>query len=230
MASAAPTLAAIVPTLNEAPAIAALVRVLGPEMDEVWVVDGGSADGTPVLAERSGARVLAAAGPGRGLQLDRGARASTADALVFVHADTGIPAGFGAAIRAALVDPAVVGGNFRVRYTPDCPSARLFGRLGDLRQRWLGLYYGDSCIFARRDTYLATGGFADHPLFEDHALARALARAGRTVMIERPLITSSSRRFRGRALQTLALWVSLQLGYSLGISPARLARLYRAVR
>jgi rSAM/selenodomain-associated transferase 2 len=219
--------AAVVPTLDEGETIAKLVAALRREVDEVWVVDGGSRDDTPERARAFGAEVLLAPAPSRGDQLDRGARAAEADALVFVHADTGVPAGFGAAIRTALRDPAVVGGNFRVRYAPSCPSARLFGVAGDLRQRWLGLHYGDSCIFVRRETYLATGGFADHPLFEDHALARALRRLGRTVMLGSPAVTSSSRRFRGRAVRTLALWTGLQLAYSLGVSPTRLAHIYR---
>ena len=58
----------VIPTLNEAerlPALIAALRAQDPGC-EVIVVDGGSDDATPDLAAAQGARVLASA-PGRGL-------------------------------------------------------------------------------------------------------------------------------------------------------------------
>lgn len=57
----------LVPTLNEAPTIQALVRdfvALG--YTRVLVVDGGSTDGTPALAEDAGATVMYQTGRGKG--------------------------------------------------------------------------------------------------------------------------------------------------------------------
>jgi hypothetical protein len=41
-------------------------------------------------------------------------------------------------------------------------------------------------------------------------------------------VISSPRRWKGRPLQTLFLWASMQLALSLGASPWRLARFYKA--
>jgi glycosyltransferase involved in cell wall biosynthesis len=50
---------AIIPCLDEAAAIGALVRELfALGADEVLVVDGGSRDGTPEIASAAGARVI----------------------------------------------------------------------------------------------------------------------------------------------------------------------------
>ena len=95
----------VIPTLAEAPEIAAAVRnALAAGADEVVVADGGSHDGTPELARAAGARVLLAP-RGRGSQLNAGARAARGDVLCFLHADARLPAGAARAIRRALDDP-----------------------------------------------------------------------------------------------------------------------------
>jgi glycosyltransferase involved in cell wall biosynthesis len=82
----APSLAVVVPTLNEREALPALVASLGAEggPDELVVVDGGSDDGTQELARALGASVLASP-CGRGAQLARGARAARSELLLFLY-------------------------------------------------------------------------------------------------------------------------------------------------
>ena len=67
----ATTLSVVVPTLNESarlPRLLASLEAAGLEpTDEVIVVDGGSADGTPAVARKHGALVLEAP-RGRGAQ------------------------------------------------------------------------------------------------------------------------------------------------------------------
>jgi glycosyltransferase involved in cell wall biosynthesis len=222
-------LSAIVPTWCEAGRIELLVASLLCETDEVVVVDARSPDGTAALAARSGARVILAP-RGRGGQLDEGVRGAQGESFVFVHADTTIPRGFGAAIRAALADPAVVGGNFRLRFEPETPTAKLFTLANDLRRRALRIYYGDSCIFVRRSIFEALGGFSGLPLFEDHHFAQRLEACGPTRYLTDLEVGSSGRRFEGRALRTLAVWGTLHLAFTLGAPPALLARLYESPR
>ena len=109
-------IAIVVPTLNEESTIArtlpaalaalAALDALAPREppaagSELVVADGGSRDRTVAVARALGARVVA--GPaGRGGQLNRGAAATTAEILVFLHADTTLPEGALAAIRAAI--------------------------------------------------------------------------------------------------------------------------------
>ena len=223
-----PKLSAVVPTLNEAATIAPLVRALRRECDEVIVVDADSEDGTAELARAAGARLGRATG-GRGPQLNHGAALASGELLVFVHADTGVPAGFGEAIARAMRDD-VVGGNFRLRFEPRSAAADLFSLANHWRRRLLGIYYGDSCLFVRRTHFLAMGGFPNAPLFEDHAFVQRLERSGRTCYLQDPVVRTSARRFADRPLRTLALWAGLQAAYGLGASPYRLARFYRAVR
>lgn len=218
-------ISAVVPTWSEASCIGELVRTLAAEVDEVLVVDAGSEDGTREIAARAGARVMTTA-KGRGAQLDAGARVAQSDGLVFVHADTTIVPGFGDAIRKALSDPHFVGGNFRLRFVPETPSARLFTLANHLRRKLLRVYYGDSCVFVRRSTFLKIGGFRGLPLFEDYAFVRCMEAQGKTQYVLAPEVHSSSRRFAVRPLYTLCLWTALQIAFSAGVAPKRLARFY----
>ena len=105
-----PSVSVIIPTLNEAATLPRLLDALRPSgADEVIVVDGGSTDGTPALAQVAGASVLS--GPrGRGRQLHAGAEAASGEAFLFLHADTLLPPSGVAAVRAALSRPEIAGG------------------------------------------------------------------------------------------------------------------------
>lgn len=157
----------IVPTLDEAERLPALLATLAgePEPHEVIVVDGGSRDRTADLAA-VGATVLHATA-GRGAQLAAGAAAARGDVLLFLHADSRFPAGGLAAVTGALHDPAVPGGNFRLHFDGGDPFSRwLDGFYAWIRAR--GLYYGDSGIFVRRAVYDRLGGMRPIALMEDY--------------------------------------------------------------
>jgi len=84
--------AVVIPAVNEAEAI---VRVLA-EMpaglaDELFVIDGGSSDGTPAIARGCGATVIPQEGRGYGAACLTGARAASADILVFLDGDYSDP-------------------------------------------------------------------------------------------------------------------------------------------
>ena len=90
--------------------------------------------------------------------------------LLFLHADSRPGPGAREALLSALRDPRVIGGSFRVAFVPARRAARLFTTLYDLRRRVTGIYYGDSGIFVRRDTYRRLGGFAPLPLMPEDPL------------------------------------------------------------
>jgi glycosyltransferase involved in cell wall biosynthesis len=79
--------AAIIPVLNEAATIGAVVRELPrAAVDEIIVADGGSVDGTREIALAAGARVIEA-GRGYGRACAAGAAATRADILLFLDGD-----------------------------------------------------------------------------------------------------------------------------------------------
>jgi glycosyltransferase involved in cell wall biosynthesis len=89
MASAtAAAVTAVIPTFNEAASIGAVVAALPRDLiSRIIVVDGGSSDGTPDVAHRAGAEVIAV-GRGYGRACLAGAEAAEeADIVVFMDGD-----------------------------------------------------------------------------------------------------------------------------------------------
>ncbi|MBY0505553.1 MAG: TIGR04283 family arsenosugar biosynthesis glycosyltransferase [Bryobacteraceae bacterium] len=206
-------LSVIIPTWNEAEQLPRLLAAL--QDCEVIVADGGSTDGTREVARARGARVVESV-RGRGAQLAAGADAATGDVLWFLHADTLPPPE-----ALAAMAPHYGAGNFALRFDGESTGARWLTWLYP-RLRPLGLIYGDSGIFVRRDLYRQAGGFAPHPVFEDLDLVRRLRRLTPWVHLEAELVTSS-RRFEHRFGRQFAHWVLLQALYWLGVPPSWLA-------
>lgn len=220
----------IIPALDEEhtlPAAIASARAAG--VCKVIVVDGGSRDGTARVAGELADRVISGT-RGRALQMNAGAAVARGEVLLFLHADTLLPAGFDTAVLAALADPAVVGGRFDVRLLPSSPLIWLTGALINLRSRTSRIATGDQALFARAAVFRELGGFEAIPLMEDIAFTRALKRRGRIACLRHQVTTSSRRWRRNGVVRTILLMWSLRLLYFCGVSPARLHRAYSNTR
>lgn len=222
-------LSIVIPTLDEENVVEETVRHAFQFTDRVCVSDGGSSDRTVARARAAGALIVEGP-PGRGGQLNRGARATEGDILLFLHADTRLPEKADELIHDTL-DRGALGGGFHVRY--ESGSAALTG-LGNRLIRWRtalsGCPLGDQCQFITREAFETLGGFQDWPILEDLDLIRRLRRLGPTRIIDPPASTSP-RRFeeQGPARTVLGNWLIWGL-YLSGVSPDRLARLYRNIR
>jgi rSAM/selenodomain-associated transferase 2 len=223
-------LSVIVPTLDEASVIAVtLAAARVPGCGELIVVDGGSSDDTLAIARRLADRVLSAP-RGRAAQMNAGARAAGGDVLLFLHADTRLPADYSGAIARALADEGVIGGRFDVRLDAPGLAYRVLERAISARSRHTRVATGDQAMFVRRETFARVGGFPLLPLMEDLALARALKRVGRVACLRETVLTSARRWQRHGVVRTVLLMWTLRLAYYAGISPTRLARVYADAR
>jgi len=220
-------LTVVVPTLNESQGIVGCLDALAPlraRGHEVIVVDGGSEDGTAVLAEGRADRVLAAP-RGRAGQMNAGARAARGEALVFLHADTRLPPDADRLVLEALA--ARGWGRFDVAIDGRGALLKLVGAMMNLRSRLTRIATGDQALFVRRSLFESLGGYAPIALMEDIELARRLRRSGPPACLRERVLTSA-RRWQGRGvLRTVVLMWRLRLAYALGADPARLADRYR---
>lgn len=192
-------IAFIVPAHNEAPllpetlaALHAAARATG-EPYEVLVVDDASTDATAAVAERGGARVVSVAHRQISATRNAGARASQADILFFVDADTLVNAAVVISALRALREGAVAGGA-PFFFEGRLPLwARLAEPLAHRYQRHAGLAAG-CFFFCWRDPFEKVGGF-DARLFaaEEIALSVALKRLGPLVIVSEGVRTSGRK-------------------------------------
>ncbi len=219
----------VVPARDEAAQIAATLEALQPWRaagHEVVVVDGGSRDGTVALARERADRVIAAPA-GRARQMNAGAGVARGEVLVFVHADTRLPANAADAIAAALAPGGRVWGRFDVTIEGRSPALPLVSALMNLRSRWSGIATGDQAIFVRREAFDAVGGFPDQLLMEDIELSRRLRARGRPACLRLRVATSGRRWDERGPWRTIWLMWRLRFLYWRGTPADRLARHYR---
>ena len=215
----------IIPTLNEEEQIGPAIRQLRESgVREVIVVDGGSRDGTVRVADGLEARVFREKA-NRGRQQNVGADRADGSLLLFLHADTALPPGFADQVRLTLSKPGVSAGAFRFKLDSPGWQYRLVESAVALRCRFFKLPYGDQAIFTRRDTFFEAGGFAEMPVMEDFDLILRLKRLGRVELTHGTAVTSA-RHWLKEGVWRLTWTHQLRiLGYFLGFSASRLARL-----
>ena len=218
----------VMPVLDEAAGISATLRALASlraRGHEVIVVDGGSGDATVALASAGADRVIQ--GPrGRARQMNTGAAVAAGEVLLFLHADTVLPAAADGAIQRAI-DQGARWGRFDVRISGGKALFPVIAALMNLRSRLSGIATGDQALFVERTLFLQLGGYADQPLMEDIELSRRL-RALSPPACLRLRVQTSGRRWQQRGVwRTVWLMWRLRWRYWRGASPEALARAYR---
>ena len=219
----------IVPVLDEevaVPGMLAALRAFRARGCEVLVVDGGSRDATAELARAGADRVLAAP-RGRASQMNAGAAAAQGDILLFLHADTRLPADADTLVRAGLAESRRAWGRFDVCIEGRHPLLRMVAAMMNLRSRVSGIATGDQALFVTRAAFDAAGGFPAMELMEDIAISGRLKRLSPPLCLHDRVTTSGRRWEKNGVLRTIVLMWWLRLQYFFGVPPGRLARAYR---
>ena len=196
----------IIPTYNEAATIAKLITYLqkhgGDAVKEILISDGESNDGTPEIAEQTGATVLFSPQKGRAAQMNYGAANSKGDVLYFVHADSFPPVNFIADITKAVNDGFDFG-----RYRTKFDSKKLLLKINAwfTRFNWFMCYGGDQTLFITRKLFEQSGGFKNELLImEEYEFAERLIKQGRYKIFNDAALVSA-RKYKGRS------WLKVQL-------------------
>ncbi len=224
---APPALAVVVPMLDEAAALPALLAHLATLAGaEILLVDGGSTDDSVAQVRAAGFRVVAGA-RGRARQMNAGAALTRAPILLFLHADTVLPAHACTLVRAALADGRRRWGRFDVRIAGRHPMLGVIAALMNRRSRWSGIATGDQAMFVHRAAFEAVGGFPDQPLMEDVELSKRLRTLSPPACIA-ARATTSGRRWESRGVwRTMLLMWRLRWAYWRGRPARALAKAYR---
>ena len=202
----------VIPTLNAQTSLAATLTSLVPGavdgiVRQVLIVDGGSSDRTLRIAEESGADIVRSE-PGRGRQLQVGAKAARFPWLLFLHADTVLDPGWEREV-ATFVERVDIGQRppaaaaFRFALDDMGFLPRMIEAGVALRCMVLRLPYGDQGLLIQRQLYDEVGGFRAMPLMEDVDIVRRLGRS-RTLILRTQAVTSAMRYKRDGYLRRAA--------------------------
>lgn len=230
-------LSIIVPLLNEAdnlPKLMAHIVRLDPAPQQVILVDGGSVDGsvaitnnvlksTEIAQSAINWRIIEST-VGRAQQMNAGAILATGDVLLFLHADTELPADAIDNVQQAVAQ--YDWGRFDVRLDSREPLLKIVGLMINQRSRLMGIATGDQAIFIKKSLFVQIGGYPDQPLMEDIELCKRLKKIARPACLKSKVITSARRWQQHGTWQTIFLMWHLRFDYWRGVSPDGLKQRY----
>jgi rSAM/selenodomain-associated transferase 2 len=190
------------------------------------VVDGARSRNT--LRAISNQHIIKAGSPvGRGIQMNKGVRIAKGAVVLFLHADTFLPADAFRLVLAATNKSGFVGGAFDLGIRSDKKIFRIYETVVWFRSRLTSVPYGDQAIFLKRSYFKKIGGFKNIPLMEDVELMRRIRHLGGRLYFIPSKVQTSARRWQREGLLycTLRNWVLLAM-YSMGGAPEKLVRFY----
>lgn len=174
---AATDLSIIVPAFNEERALPATLTAINGARErlarerglssQLVVIDNSSSDATALIAEQHRALVIEQTEHNLARVRNEGARASNADVLIWIDANTVVPDDVLCRIADAVADPDCVGGAVDVLQLPVKRLVRLYLAGWRILGLALGMSQG-ATQFARRFAFEALGGYDErHFMGED---------------------------------------------------------------
>jgi rSAM/selenodomain-associated transferase 2 len=158
--------------------------------------------------------------------MNAGASAASGEVFLFLHADTLLPENWAREVFSELSRPGAAAVAFTLSFSSRSWTLRTIEKLANLRSHLFQMPYGDQAIAVKATLFHELGGFRDLPIMEDWDLICRLRAKGRVRTAASRVMTSSRRWDTLGVLRTSALNQIVILGYVLGVSPSRLARLY----
>lgn len=205
----------VIPALDEEKALPATLDAVRAQSGdhELIVADGGSCDRTCAIAERAGARIVRSP-PGRGRQMNAGARCARGEWLLFLHADTLLPGG---ALEVVSGLPATVeAGCFHQAFNHSHLLLSVISHLHNWRCRATRIMYGDQAMFVRRRVFDELGGFPETHL-EDVRLSERLRERAEPALLPAAVVTDARKFIAHGIIRSVARIVLILVCHRLGL-------------
>ena len=240
----------VIPAYNEEKALPATLRALFTQQGdyEVIIVDGGSTDQTRAIVESYGfddrtlipnstltiqkstttlpltpypSRLFLTAPKGRASQMNVGAKQASGEWLLFLHADTVLPAGAIQQLNDMESNHSIQAGGFMHQFSGEDWRLKVISFLDNFRCIRSRIIYGDQALFVRRALFEELGGFPNQPILEDVAFCERLIQMTKPLLLSPPVITDSRKFVKmgiGRSF-TLVLGIILHVEWGLPTLP-----------
>jgi rSAM/selenodomain-associated transferase 2 len=192
------SISVVIPSLNEADLLGQCLQSLQNRtgLKDIIVADGGSTDETREIAMKAGAIVVESS-KGRGLQIEKGIKATSADVIIVMHADCEAKRGvFERILKILEENPHAAGGAVGMQFKQKKLRTRVVAALNNLRALLTGVSFGDQAQFFRSEALDAVGGFPSMMLMEDVELSLRLKEVGGLVFLSDGILVSG-RRWQG---------------------------------
>ncbi len=213
-----PLISVIIPVYNEEKALPATLNQFRRQFGafELIAVDGGSTDRTRDIVARYPEVQLLHAPKGRASQMNAGARLAQGKWLLFLHADTLLPAD--ALRRLADLDAASThqAGGFRHWFSGTDWRLRLISILDNYRCQRTRVIYGDQAMFVRRALFHQLGGFPNQPILEDVAFCEKLITVTDPLILDEYVLTDSRKFVKMGIWRSLARVIGILIRLELG--------------
>jgi len=199
----------IIPTINEASNLPLLLSDLSSiqKEGEIIIVDSGSKDKTVDIANIYGTKVYKSKEKNRGLQLDIGAKNSSGDWLIFLHADTRLTYDWFEKLNSVLKVKKNYIYYFKFKVNHKKIIFRVLEILVNLRSKFFKQPYGDQGLIIHKTNYFKNNGFRKIPLMEDVDFLRRLKNKKDLKQLNLPIFISSRKWERTNIfLQALRNW------------------------
>ncbi|MEI6336904.1 MAG: TIGR04283 family arsenosugar biosynthesis glycosyltransferase [Methylococcaceae bacterium] len=216
----------IIPTLNEEKTIQSCLLALQPLRNdcELIIVDGDSTDNTRMLAAPLADKVILSA-KGRAKQMNNGAKQTTGEILIFLHADTGLPENALPLIQ-QKISLVRQWGRFDIQLSGNHFLLKVIAQTMNWRSRLTGIATGDQVIFVTRQAFEQAGRYPEISLMEDIALCKKLKKISPPICLTDQVISSGRRWEQNGIYRTILLMWTLRLRYFFGADPKTLVFLY----
>ena len=222
----------VIPTFNEEENIVRCIASVQMAFNvECVVVDGGSTDNTVKLAEDEGAKVYHST-RSKAEQMNYGALKSSAQILLFLHADSELIPEWDICVRNVNSKYPRFLGCFGFRVRERIPWIWAVEKLVWVRSKLFKKPYGDQALFIRRDDFLGLGKYQNVPIMEDLLFVKKFKKSGPVVQVGHNVLISARRWLKLGVFKTTAYnqivlflaWLGLDLGklsdaYRQGVNP-----------
>ncbi|WP_420317354.1 glycosyltransferase [Ekhidna sp.] len=227
-------LSIVIPTLNEEKYLRhtilhTLAKAKNPQQIEILVIDAGSKDQT-LDSIQDLAEIKAFQKPTFALKkyesMNFGFNQASGEVILFLDADTLLPAHFDSLIIRYLQDKKAIGGAFEFAFESPDWKLQLVTLANRIRYRFGKVFYGDQAVFVRKESLAQIGGVPKEPLMETAYMCQSLSKRGK-LKIVRPALKTSPRRFKTHGFFKVA-WFDLNMiiRFNLGLSVSNYASIY----
>jgi rSAM/selenodomain-associated transferase 2 len=224
------TVSAIIPVYNEKEKLIKIIdhvkKIKNHQLLEIIVVDGDG-NGSTIKHLDNMEVITIKSNKGRAAQMNRGADIASGDVLLFLHADTIIPANAFEKITTVIQSGRYVGGAFDLGFDNQRWLFKLIAKAASIRSRITRIPFGDQAVFIKREYFNKIGGYQDIPLMEDVELMQRIKHRGDHIHIIPLTVNTSARKWEkeGVIYTTMRNWL-LQFLYFCGVPPEKLVRYY----